>query len=233
MPWFGRRDVHHRAQVDKTHAKSTTSDARRQAQKRGTLRVGCLTSLGHARCVVCCATSALRKELRIKRALFGMGEAMPVRIGLVAQPKLRRGGICQAREQFGPSALFRRARDYCEREHSEWYIISTSHGLVPPHQVIGPHAPHLHMMTLGERAQWAARIAEQLRERSGRSAAPVTFALYTSRQFAALIMHAAPELDFELPLSGLKLRQRVKWYDERLHVRPRMLSRSHTTLVTT
>lgn len=150
---------------------------------------------------------------------------MTTRIGLVAQPKRRRGGICRAREQFEPSALFRRAREFCDREHGEWYVLSTSHGLVAPQQVIGPDAPHLHLLSAGERADWARRAAEQLRERQERSATPITFVVYASQQYAELLLRAAPTLRFEQPLAGLALRERLRWYDERLRVYTRVLSR--------
>jgi hypothetical protein len=140
---------------------------------------------------------------------------MTTRIGLVAQPKRRRGGICRAREQFEPSALFRRASAFCDREHGEWYVLSTSHGLVAPQQVIGP----------AERADWARRAAEQLRERQDRSATPLTFVVYASQLYAEQLLRAAPSLRFEQPLAGLALRERLRWYDERLRVHTRVLSR--------
>jgi hypothetical protein len=57
---------------------------------------------------------------------------MQLRIGLVGQPKRRRGGICRACEQFELSIVFRRARDLCSREYREWYIISTEIGFELP-----------------------------------------------------------------------------------------------------
>jgi hypothetical protein len=153
---------------------------------------------------------------------------MTTRIGLVAQPKRRRGGICRAREQFEPSALFRRAREFCDREHGEWYILSTSHGLVAPHQVIGADAPHLHLLNAGERADWARRVTERLHERQDRSATPITFVIYASQLFAEQLVRAAPDLRIEQPLAGLALRERLRWYDERLRVHTRVLSRNLT-----
>jgi hypothetical protein len=150
---------------------------------------------------------------------------MTTRIGLVAQPKRRRGGICRAREQFEPSALFRRASTFCDREHGEWYVLSTSHGLVAPQQVIGPGAPHLFLLSAAERADWARRAAEQLRERQDRSATPITFVVYASQLHAEQLLRAAPSLRFEQPLAGLALRERLRWYDERLRVHTRVLSR--------
>jgi hypothetical protein len=149
---------------------------------------------------------------------------MATRIGLVAQPKRRRGGICRAREQFEPSALFRRARDFCDREHGEWYILSTSHGLVAPQQVIGAQAPHLHTLDARARSTWARSITDRLRERQERSATPLTFVVYASQQYADLLARAAPDLAFERPLAGLPLRERLRWYDDRLRLATRVLS---------
>lgn len=149
-------------------------------------------------------------------------------IGLVAQPKRRRGGVCQARDQFEPSFTFRRARAYCDREHMEWYVVTTSHGLIAPHQVISADAPPLHSLTVCERAQWARRVAQQLTDQADRFAHAPTFVLYASQQYADLLVRAAPSLQFELPLAGLSLSQRLRWYDERLQVRPRLLAvRNH------
>ena len=57
---------------------------------------------------------------------------MARKIGLVAASKRRRGGIARAHEQFEPSPVFRRARDFCDRSYSEWYVLSTMYLLAPP-----------------------------------------------------------------------------------------------------
>ncbi|MGO8951476.1 MAG: DUF6884 domain-containing protein [Ktedonobacterales bacterium] len=148
---------------------------------------------------------------------------MQLRIGLVGQPKRRRGGICRACEQFEPSIVFRRARDLCSREYREWYIVSTTYGIVAPHQVIGPEAPALHTLSAMERALWAQRVAGQLRERLDRSQEPITFVLYANQQYADLLQRAAPRILFELPLAGLSLPEKLRWYDDRLSIHRRVL----------
>jgi hypothetical protein len=148
---------------------------------------------------------------------------MQLRIGLVGQPKRRRGGICRACEQFEPSIVFRRARDLCGREYREWYIVSTNYGLVAPQQVIGPEAPALYALSATERALWAETVARQLAARIERSREPITFVLYANRQYADLLQRAAPEVDFELPLAGLSLPERLRWYDDRLSIHRRVL----------
>jgi hypothetical protein len=148
---------------------------------------------------------------------------MQLRIGLVGQPKRRRGGICRACEQFEPSIVFRRARDLCSREYREWYIISTRYGLVAPQQVIGPLAPALHTLTAAERAAWAQRVAEQLAARIERSREPITFVLYANKQYADLLRRAAPEIGFDLPLAGLSFPEKLRWYDDHLSIHGRVL----------
>jgi len=153
------------------------------------------------------------------------GQTRPggLRIGLVAAAQRRRVGVRQAREQFASSPTFRRARDYCEREYGEWYILSASHLLLPPQQVIGPDDQRLSAFTVDERLAWAAQVAERLRQRRDRTAEPLTFILFASHNYAKLLMRAASELSIELPLQGLAPRDRLRWYDERLRVRSRLL----------
>jgi len=146
-------------------------------------------------------------------------------IGLVAPSRRRRGGVCRAREQFELSYVFRRARDFCERAYGEWYILSTQHYLLTPLQVIGSGEPPLITLQAAERQAWAEQVAKRLGERDERSAEPVIFVLYGSQFYAELLTRAAPYANFELPLAGMSLHDRLRWYDERLQVQARVLTR--------
>ncbi|HET8906443.1 MAG TPA: hypothetical protein VFN11_05710 [Ktedonobacterales bacterium] len=143
---------------------------------------------------------------------------------MVAASKRRRGGVARAREQFDLSPVFRRARDYCDRAYSEWYVLSTVYLLAQPNQVIGADEPALRVMNPAKRAAWAEAIAQQLRQRVARSAEPITFIVYASQQYAESLMRAAPDLTFESPLTGKTFVERLHWYDDRLRIRPRMLT---------
>lgn len=145
-------------------------------------------------------------------------------IGLVAASKRRRGGIARARDQFDPSPVFRRARDFCDREYSEWYVLSATYLLTPPRQVIGAGEPALRVLSAAERLAWAEEVAGQLRLRLSRSAEPLTFVLYASQWYGELLMRAAPDIAFETPLSGMSFVERLQWYDDRLRTEPRMLA---------
>lgn len=150
---------------------------------------------------------------------------MATTIALVAASRRQRGTICRAAEQYDLSPVFRRAREYCERTYPEWYILSARHYMLSPQQVIGPDDLSIHTLEAGERLAWAHRVARELFARQERSAEPLQFALYTSQRYVDLLLRVAPTLAIELPLSGLSLTQRLRWYDQRLHVRSRVLAR--------
>jgi hypothetical protein len=145
-------------------------------------------------------------------------------IGLVAASKRRRGGIARAHEQYDPSPVFRRARDFCDRAYSEWYVLSTTYLLAPPQQVIGADEPALSVLSAAERAEWAEAVAGQLRTRVGRSAEQLTFVLYASQLYSELFVRVASDLVFEMPLSGMSFVERLHWYDDRLRTQPRVLT---------
>ncbi len=151
---------------------------------------------------------------------------MARQIGLVAAAKARRGGILRARDQFDLSPVFRRARDYCERAGMEWYILSGSHYLLAPHQVIGPDDAFIHALAAEERAQWATEVARRLHRLRDRSGEPLRFTLLASQRYADLLTRAAPDLPLDLPLSGLDLASRLRWFDHHLRVRSRLLGPS-------
>ena len=148
---------------------------------------------------------------------------MARRIGLVAAAKARRGGILRARDQFDLSPVFRRTRDYCERAGMEWYILSGSHYLLSPQQVIGPDDVFVHALGAEERARWAAEVVARLQRMREGSGEPLVFTLLASQRYADLLTRAAPDLPLELPLSGLDLAGRLRWFDHHLRVRSRLL----------
>lgn len=137
-------------------------------------------------------------------------------IGLVASSRRQRGTICRAADQFDPSPVFRRAREYCEREFDEWYVLTPHYPLALPHQVIGPSRVPLAEMGAAERHRWAAELAQRLADRCSRSAYPVRFVLFAGARTAELVQRTIPFAEIALPHAGLSLADRIHWYDERL-----------------
>jgi hypothetical protein len=150
--------------------------------------------------------------------------ALARQIGLVAAPRARRGGMLRARDQFAVSPLFRRARDYCERIGVEWYILSATHTLLSPLQVIGDGGTPVQGLTAAERRQWAARVVTRLDALKARSSQRIVFTLLASQRYTELLARVDPRLPLQTPLAGLDTPARLRWFDERLRVRSRLLS---------
>ncbi len=146
------------------------------------------------------------------------------KIGLVAAPRARRGGIMQARDQFDVSPLFRRARDYCERAGIEWYILSATHGLLPPRQVVGDGGSTVVRLSAEERLRWGMDVAARLEALIARSSQPLAFTLLAGQRYADLLTRVAPHLPLTSPLAGMDTSARMRWFDERLRVRSRLLA---------
>ncbi len=147
---------------------------------------------------------------------------MTQRIGLVAAPRQQRGAVCRARDQYDPSAVFRRARDFCERTYDALYVLTPTHGLVAAQQVIGPDATPFTALNAIERQRWAESVAAALRDLCERHAAPPTFYLYAGQRMATVLLRAAPFAHIERPLGGLGVGAQLRWYNERLRVTQRI-----------
>ena len=145
-------------------------------------------------------------------------------IGLLAASRMQRGGVYPAAQQFDRSPLFRRARDYCERAFDEWFVLCPGRPLLSPRQVIGATPASLDALIAEERQVWAETIGQALREMAAQRSDGARFVALASQRTVELLARAAPDLRFEAPLGGLTFGERLRWYDERLHVRQRLLT---------
>jgi len=145
-------------------------------------------------------------------------------IGLIAASRMQRGSVYPAAQQFDRSPLFRRARDYCERAFDEWFVLCPGRPLLSPRQVIGVTPASLDALTAEERQVWGETIRHTLREMAAQRSGEAHFVALASQRVVELLVRTAPDLRFEAPLGGLTLGQRLRWYDERLRVRQRLLT---------
>ena len=69
------------------------------------------------------------RDRRVFSAALSMSRREPMRqIGLVSCTKSKRGEPALPRDLHEPSALFRKARAYCEQHHDAWYVLSAKQG---------------------------------------------------------------------------------------------------------
>jgi hypothetical protein len=90
--------------------------------------------------------------------------------------------------------------------------------------VIGATPASLDDLTAEERLAWAEVIGQALREMAAQRSGEARFVALASQRTVELLARAAPDLRFQAPLGGLALGQRLRWYDERLRVRQRLLT---------
>jgi hypothetical protein len=146
-------------------------------------------------------------------------------IGLLAASRTQRGVVCPAAEQFDRSPLFRRARDYCQRTLDGWFVLCPGRPLLAPQQVIGATPASLDALAAEARQRWAEAIARALRDIAARRSDEARFVVLASQRTVDLLARVAPDLRFDYPFGGLRLGERLRWYEERLQVRQRLLLR--------
>lgn len=111
------------------------------------------------------------------------------------------------------SALFDKERAYAERTGIPWFILSAKHGLVAPDEVLEPYELRLSTTPRDYRRRWAAQVIGQLRDAFG----PVT-GLNVEIHAGAAYSNAIEEhlraagANVVLPLVGLTLGERLRWY---------------------
>lgn len=87
---------------------------------------------------------------------------MTTRVGLVGCAAMKLGEPAPARNLYR-SQLFRKAAAYAEATCAHWYVLSAKHGLVAPNTVLAPYDVQLGHHDGPPIQEWAAGVAEQLR----------------------------------------------------------------------
>jgi len=131
-------------------------------------------------------------------------------IGLVSCTRSKLHHEALARELYMPSALFRKARAYCEQTYDEWYVLSAKYGLVHPATKLDPYDVTLNNMPVQERRAWGARVWEQLQP-----LLPAELFLHAGARYRDPL---TPFLErsgvaHNVPLEGLGIGKQLQWYD--------------------
>ncbi|MDY6875905.1 MAG: hypothetical protein SWK90_06860 [Chloroflexota bacterium] len=127
-------------------------------------------------------------------------------IRLVSCTKRNLDHPCPARDLYTASALFRKARAYCEHHYDAWYILSAKHGLVHPDQVVAPYDITLKRMSIVERCAWERRLSERLR----RLGSGHIFYAHAGKDY---IVHLSSICLVNI-LEGHSLGNRLRWYNQ-------------------
>lgn len=137
-------------------------------------------------------------------------------IGLVSCTKSKRDEPALPRDLYEPSALFRKARAYCNRHHDTWYILSAKHGLLEPdsHE-IAPYDETLTTATVDERQAWAAQVEEQLDE-AGLLTDETELVIHAGKAYYEYLLPLVESQvgNVQIPTAGLAIGETLAWYNE-------------------
>jgi hypothetical protein len=84
-----------------------------------------------------------------------------LRLGLVGDVKPKLSHAAPARDLF-VSPVFRARRSYVERSCDLWFILSSTHGLLHPDQVVEPYLKTITGASMPVKVKWSARVLWQL-----------------------------------------------------------------------
>lgn len=106
--------------------------------------------------------------------------------------------------------LFRKAREYAEREGDAWFILSALYGVVEPDKVIEPYNVRLDFLTKPQRATWQHKVAKQLAEHglAGRRLVVLAGIKYRAWVPAWRAKTGGP---VEEPLEGMQIGFQMQW----------------------
>lgn len=126
--------------------------------------------------------------------------AMQKHIVLVACCGQKLSHPAPAKEMY-QSVLFKKSREFAERNGDSWLILSAKYGVVDPNAVIEPYDETLNRMPKTSRRAWAERVRMQL-DKSAR---------YTVLAGARYCENWIEFFDTHRPMSGMGIGQQLAW----------------------
>lgn len=139
-------------------------------------------------------------------------------IGLVSCTKSKRADPAPPADLYMESAFFRKAREYVEATHDDWFILSAKHHVLEPDgPPIEPYDETLTGAPVGRKREWARTVFSKLQDR-GLCAADDTLVFHAGRDYYQELLPLLEEtaVDTATPTDGLQFGETLAWYNERL-----------------
>ena len=139
-------------------------------------------------------------------------------IGLVSCTKTKREQAVPPAELYSPSALFSKARQYCEQYHDDWYILSAKHQLLEPDgPPIEPYDETLTGARVARKREWSQAVYEDLEE-AGLLESDITLVFHAGKAYYEELLPLLEDHDvtIEIPTEGLLIGERLSWYNQHL-----------------
>ncbi len=139
-------------------------------------------------------------------------------IGLVSCTKSKREHPSEPAEHYMESAFFRKAREYVETHHDDWYILSAKHHLLAPHgPPIDPYNETLSGAPIDRKREWSRTVYELLRE-EGLLASGTHLVFHAGRDYYDELLPLLDDTPVRTatPTDGLQYGKTLAWYNERI-----------------
>lgn len=137
-------------------------------------------------------------------------------IGLVSCTKTKRDEAAPPGDLYDRSTLLSKAREYAETHHDSWFVLSAKYGLLEPvGDSIEPYDHTLTTARVAERRQWADDVYAQLQD-ADLIQEDVTLVFPAGRAYADKLTTrlADDPVSVAQPLEGLRIGERLAWYNE-------------------
>lgn len=136
-------------------------------------------------------------------------------IGLVSCTKSKKDEASKPKELYMESQLFRKKRNYVEKNHDAWYILSAKHGLLDPDgEPIDPYDETLSGARKERKEKWSGKVFKQM-EDEGLLDHKLVF--HCGKDYSEFLIEKLDEkgVEYEIPTEGLGLGEKLKWYKEK------------------
>ena len=136
-------------------------------------------------------------------------------VAVVACGKNKLSYSAQAKDMY-IGELFKKSRQYVEKEHDRWFIASAKYCLLEPNMLIKPYEKTLKNMTKNEIQTWAQFLAKDIMLNVKKDEEIYFYAGNDYRK------HVIPILEkngyaVHTPMNSLGIGQQLKWLKERLN----------------
>jgi hypothetical protein len=139
-------------------------------------------------------------------------------VGLVSCTKDKREQAAKPADLYMESAFFRKAREYVEVNHDDWYILSAKHHLLDPEgPAIEPYDETLSGASVDRKREWSQTVYDQLQQ-EGILGDGNRLVFHAGRDYYDELLPLLEDtpVQVETPTDGLQYGKTLAWYNERI-----------------
>ena len=137
-------------------------------------------------------------------------------VGLISCVSRKLGYSTQARDLYD-SALFKKSRQYIERNCDNWFILSAKYGLIQPEMTVAPYNETLNVKSKSEKKLWSIEVWNSLKEKLTPGDKVIILAGINYRYFLVPMIEGYG-CTVEIPMEGKSIGNQLKWLSEQVKV---------------